>query len=179
MASEDDPHPPVNPQWPRASEAAVMDLAHAGVNASSVRLAPSVHDAGDHGFVPMIINIAREKGVSAYVEAGANRWPGVHRLDAGSLYRLAIEKGAKGANWHGVADEGVPTRRIAEVIGRRLGVPVKSIPRAEAMAHFGFLGGFFQGDIPASSTKTQKELGWTPTHRGLLADIDSEAYFPA
>jgi nucleoside-diphosphate-sugar epimerase len=178
MASEDDPHPPINPQWPRASEAAAMELAQAGVNASVVRLSPSVHDAGDHGFVPILIGIARSKGVSAYVEEGANRWPGVHRLDAGSLYRLAIEKGARGANWHGVADEGVPTRQIAEAIGKRLGVPVNSIPRAEAMGHFGFLGGFFSMDIPASNAKTRRELGWNPAHKGLLADIDSTAYFP-
>jgi nucleoside-diphosphate-sugar epimerase len=163
---------------PRLSEAAAMALAAGGARATSIRLAPSVHGKGDHGFVPHLIGIAREKGVSAYVGDGLNRWPGVHRLDAARLYRLVLEDGAKAPRYHGIADEGVPTREIAEVIGRRLNLPVVSKSREEAGAHFGWIGHFFAVDCPASSARTQEQLGWRPTQPGLIADLDSEAYFP-
>ena len=163
---------------PRApSEGLTLGMAARGVRAGVVRLAPSVHGAGDHGFVPALIGIAREKGVSAYIGDGSNRWPGVHRLDAARLYRLALEKGAAGARFHGVADEGVPTRDIAEVIGRRLNVPVRSVSAEEAADHFGWIARFFALDLTASSTLTQERLGWQPTQPGLIADLDQPHYF--
>ncbi|MDZ4761273.1 MAG: SDR family oxidoreductase [Alphaproteobacteria bacterium] len=176
-ATEQTAHPPTTAQYPRTSEASATALAARGIRASTVRLAPSVHGEGDHGFVPGLITVARAKGVSAYVEDGHNRWPALHRLDAARLYRLAIESGAMGANWHGVADEGVPTREIAEVIVKRLNLPVVSVPREEAMGHFGFLGAFFGLDCPASSAWTQDQLGWRPTQTGLIADLDQPHYF--
>ena len=165
---------------PRAqSEEIALALVPRGVRVGIVRLAPSVHDAGDHGFVPMLINTAREKGVSAYVGDGSNRWPGVHRLDAAHLYRLALEKGTAGSRHHGAADEGVPTREIAEVIGRRLSLPVRSLSTEEAQDHFGWMAFFFAKDLAASSALTQERLGWQPTQPGLLADLDREHYFAA
>ena len=163
---------------PRApSEGLALGMAARGVRAGVVRLAPSVHGAGDYGFVPMLINIAREKGVSAYIGDGSNRWPGVHRFDAASLYRLALEKGAAGWRYHGVADEGVPTREIAEVIGRRLDLPVKSVSAGEAQGHFGWIARFFSMHLTASSALTQERLDWHPTQPGLLADLDQDHYF--
>jgi nucleoside-diphosphate-sugar epimerase len=174
LATEDDPP---NPNFPRKSEEAALALAERGVRALVVRLSPSVHGNGDHGFVPRLINIAREKGVSAYVDDGLNRWPGVHRLDAAELYRLALEKGVAGAAYHGVADEGVPTREIAEVIGKRLNVPVVSKSGEEAAGHFGWIGHFFSMDGPASSRLTQQRLGWRPMQLSLISDLDSTHYF--
>ena len=163
---------------PRApSEGLTLALAARGVRAEIVRLSPSVHGEGDHGFVPMIIGVAREKGVSAYIGEGTNCWPGVHRLDAARLYRLALEKGEAGCRYHGVADEGVPTREIAEVIGRRLKLPVRSVSGDEASAHFGWMAFFFAMNLTASSALTRERLGWHPTEPGLLADLDQEHYF--
>lgn len=142
-----------------------------------IRLSPTVHGAGDHGFVPMIIQKARDTGVSAYIGDGAGRWSAVHRLDTAVLYRLALERGAAGATYHAVAEEGVPTRQIAEVIGKRLGLPVVAKSPQDAVTHFGWLGHFFAGDVPASSLLTRERLGWRPTHPGLLDDLDRPHYF--
>jgi nucleoside-diphosphate-sugar epimerase len=173
VATEDDT---ASPDFPRKSEVAALAMASRGVRASVVRLAPSVHGKGDHGFVPRLIALAQEKRVSAYVGDGLNRWPGVHRLDAARLYRLALEKGSAAGRYHGVADEGMPAREIADVIGRRLNVPVVSKSREEAAEHFGWIGQFFAIDGPASSAQTRASLGWRPTQPGLLADLDAN-YF--
>jgi len=162
-----------------ASEGAALSLASRGVRVSVVRLPLSVHGEGDHAFIPALIRIAREKGVSAYLGEGRNRWPAVHRLDAAHLFRLALEKGLAGARFHGVADEGVPTRDIADAIGRRLSVPVVSKSLNQAADHFSWLGRFFALDVPASSTRTQEELGWRPRQPGLLSDIERGHYFEA
>ncbi len=151
-------------------------LAHNGV---VVRFPPSVHGEGDHGFVPVLIEVARSKGVSAYVGDGLNRWAAVHRRDAPRLFRLAVESAPAGSVLHGVGEEGVPTREIAEVIGRHLDVPVTSISPDEAVEHFGWIGRFFAVDVPASSATTQRSLGWHPTHRGLLEDLEQGHYFQA
>jgi nucleoside-diphosphate-sugar epimerase len=165
------------PSFPRKSEEAALALASRGVRASVVRLPPSVHGEGDHGFIPRLISIARDKGVSAYVAEGLNRWPAVHRLDAAHLYRLALEKGSAGTCYHGVADKGVPVRDIADVIGRRLNMPVVSKSPEEAADHFGWIAAFFSIDCPASSTQTQERLGWRPSHPALIPDLDQAHYF--
>jgi nucleoside-diphosphate-sugar epimerase len=174
LATEEDAP---NPNFPRKSEEAVLGLAARGVRASVLRLPPSVHGHGDHGFVPGLIGIAQKKGVSAYIGDGLNRWPAVHRLDAAHLYRLVLEKGTAGANYHGVADEGVPTREIAAAIGHGLNVPVVSKSREEAADHFGWLAHFFGTDAPASSAQTRERLGWRPVQPGLIADLNAEHYF--
>ncbi len=174
LATEEDSS---NPSFPRKSEEAALGLAASGVRASVLRLPPSVHGDGDHGFVPRLISIAREKGVSAFIGDGLNRWPAVHRLDAAHLYRLALEKRSTAVRYHGVADEGVPTREIAEVIGRHLNIPVVSKSREEAADHFGWIALFFGVDGPASSAQTQERLGWRPVQPGLIADLNAEHYF--
>lgn len=174
LATEDDAS---NPDFPRKSEEAAVEMTPRGVRTSVLRLPPSVHSDDDHGFVPRLIAIAREKGISAYVGDGQNRWPAVHRLDAAHLYRLAIEKGSAGARYHAVADEGVPFKDIAGVIGRRLNVPVVGKPAEEAARHFGWISHFASIDCPASSARTQEQLGWRPTHASLIADIDRPGYF--
>ncbi len=164
---------PFIPSFPRRSEMAARALAERGVRATTIRLSPSVHGLGDHGFIPILIGLAREKGVSAYVGEGLNRWPGVHRLDAARLYRLALEHGATEPAYHGVADEGVPFKQIAEVIGRRIGVPVESRGRE----HFGWFADFAALDMAASSAHTRSLLGWEPTGPDLLTDLDQPGYY--
>lgn len=163
---------------PRAAteEAADAVLAR-GVRVSVVRLAPSVHGDGDPHFIPTLIKLARQKGASAYIEEGQNRWPAVHRLDAALLYRLILERRPGGGRYHAVAEEGILFRDIASTLGRRLGVPVVSVPRAEAAQHFGGFANFAGLDVPASSARTRELLEWSPTHVGLLQDVEHGGYF--
>lgn len=159
------------------AENAVLALAERGVRSSVVRLSPSVHDQRRGGFTEVLVSIAREKGVSAYVGDGSNRWPAVHRLDAAHLFCLALEKAPAGSVLHGVAEEGVPTRTIAEVIGRHLDVPVVSIPPEEANKHFGWLGLFSSRDNVTSSALTRELLGWQPVHPTLIQDLEEGHFF--
>jgi nucleoside-diphosphate-sugar epimerase len=178
VATEIDFAEPSAELHPRAvSERLALALASDGVRLSVVRPAPSVHGAGDHGFVPVLIDIARRQEVSAYVGDGANRWPAVHRLDAAQLYRLALEQAPAGSVFHAIADEGIPTREIAEVIARHLDIPAVSIAPEEAGEHFGWIGAFFSLDVPASSALTRAQLGWKPVHQGLIADLEQGHYF--
>jgi len=177
-ATEDDPPVPVSTSYPRASEATATSLAARGVRTSVVRL-PQVHDTVKQGLVTYAIALAREKGVSAYVGEGLNRWSAVHRLDAARLYRLALEKQDVGARYHAVAEEGVPVRDIAETIGRGLKVPVVSQSSEEAAAHFGWLAAFVGLELAASGAQTQEWLGWHPTGPGLIADLEQMRYLEA
>lgn len=174
VATEQDrpAHDPATMLNDRASNAqAAVDLSQKGVRSSVIRLAPTVHGAGDQAFVPGLIAVARQKGVSGYVGDGSQRWPAVHREDAAELFRLALEHSPAGHYWHGAAEEGVSIKDIATLIGERLGVPVVSIAPEQAGEHFGWLGGLVMADSPASSAITRQELGWSPKEPGLLADM--------
>lgn len=170
-SADSDSHPRLK------AEDAAKAFAARGVRTATVRPGTSVHGEGDHGFVPVLIDIARTKGVSAYIGDGSNRWPAVHRLDAANLYRLALEDAPAGSVFHAIADEGIATRQIAEVIGRHLELPVVSIAPEDAAEHFGWMGMFFGIDAPASSALTQERLGWRPVCTGLIEDLEQGHYF--
>jgi nucleoside-diphosphate-sugar epimerase len=165
------------PETRRATAEFVLSLASRGVRTSVIRLSPTNHGDGDNGFMATIVRIARDKGASGYVGDGSNRWPAVHRLDSAHLFRLAMESAPAGSTLHGVAEEGVQFRDIAEVIGRHLDVPVVSIAPEKALEHFAPLGAFVGIDSPASSTLTRELMGWEPTRSGLIADLDEGHYF--
>ena len=167
--------PQDDPSYPRRSEATTRALASRGVRATTIRLAPSVHGIGDHGFVAILAGIAQDKGVSAYIGDGLNRWPAVGRLDAARLYRLALEHGATEAAYHAVAEEGIAFKDIAAVIGKQLGLPVES----RDASHFDWFAGFADADMPASSAITRTRTGWVPDGPGLLAELDQSAYLAA
>jgi nucleoside-diphosphate-sugar epimerase len=175
MGGERDIRPP-SPSPRVAGANAALALAERGVRSSLVRLSPTVHDRTKCTMVATLARIAREKGVSGYVEQGENRWPAVHRLDAARLFRLALEKAPAGSVLHGVAEEGVKIRNIAELVGRQVGVPVASVASEDAIEHFGFLGRLLGLDLPATNQITRTLLGWNPTGPGLLADLESGAY---
>ena len=178
LATEEDGYDPAFIGAPRArTEDTLQELAASGVRSSAIRLPPIVHGAGDHGFAPQLIEIARKKKESGYVSDGLNRWPSVHQRDVARLFRLALEMGPAGGTYHGVAEKGIPFREIAGLIARRLNVPTVSKSPAEAAKQFGFLGPFVGIDNPTSSALTQERLGWRPTERGLLSDLDQADYF--
>jgi nucleoside-diphosphate-sugar epimerase len=160
------------------AENAVIALAQREVRSSVVRLPPTVHSSLDHhGYIPTLIAVARDQGMAGYVGDGANRWPAGHTLDAARLYRLALEAAPAGSRLHGVGDEGVPFRQIAEVIGRHLNLPAVSVAPEDALAYFGFLAAFVALDNPTSSARTQALLNWDPTHPGLIDDLEQGHYF--
>ena len=165
------------PQTRHATALRTLSLASRGVRSSVLRLPPTVHGDGDHGFMATLVGIARDKGVSGYLGDGSHRWPAVHRFDAAHLFRLAVEEAPAGSVLHAVDDEGVPVRAIAEVIGRHLGLPVAAIAPEDAAGHFTWLSGFIGIDSPASSTLTRALLGWQPAQPGLLDDLDKGHYF--
>lgn len=175
---EDAPDPASIAYFRIPGEQACLGFAERGVRSSVVRLAPTVHGPGDYGFVAMLVAIARKTGVAAYVGDGGNRWPAVHRLDAASLFRLAVEKAPAGTALHGADESGVTLRSIAEKIGDVLGIPTKSLTPDEAVAHFGdpFMAAVFGADAPASSERTRTLLGWTPTHPRMLDDLEHGDY---
>lgn len=177
VGTENDAPDPAGPAQHRtASEQLTLALAARDVRSTLVRLPPSVHGDGDYGFAPRLVDVARAKGVSAYIGEGNNRWPAVHRFDAARLYRLVLEHGTAGARYHAIGEQGVATREIAEVIGKGLGVPVVSLAAEEALEHFGFLARFFGADCPASSAQTREQLGWQPAGQGLIEDL-AQHYF--
>jgi nucleoside-diphosphate-sugar epimerase len=167
------------PDVRRATAHLTVSLADRGVRSSVVRLPPTVHGDGDHGFMASLVGIARDKGVSGYLGDGSNRWPAVHRLDAARLFRMALEKAPAGSVLHAVDDEGVPIRDVAEAIGRHLGLPVAAVLAGDAAGHFAWLAHFLAIDGPASSTLTRELLGWRPAEPGLLDDLDKGHYFRA
>ena len=170
-------HLPAGPLTRLATAQMTLALASRGVRSSVVRLPPTVHGDGDNGFMAALVGIARDKGVSGYVGDGSNRWPAVHRLDAAHLFHLALEKAPAGSVLHAVADEGVPVRAIAEVIGRHLNLPVAAIAPENAAGHFAWLGGSLAIDAPASSALTRELRDWHPTQPGLIDDLDKGHYF--
>ncbi|WP_089107709.1 SDR family oxidoreductase [Streptomyces hyaluromycini] len=177
LGTEEDTPDLAGPGAHRAeAERSALALADRGVRVSVIRL-PQVHGAGDHAFVPFLIGVARDKGVAAYLGDGTNRWSSVHRLDAATLYRKAVETAPAGAVLHAVADEGVPLRGITEVIGRRLDVPVVSLAREEASGHFGWMAAFVGNDNPTSGAATRERYDWRPAQPELLADLDQDHYF--
>lgn len=177
VAVETDPAFPPTDRYPRASDAVAKDLCARGIPTSIMRLPPSVHGQGDHGFVPMLIDRARQKGLSAYIEAGENSWPAVHVGDAARAFRLAIEHGPSAETYHAVAERGVPFRQIAQAIATGLGVPCVSLSQEQAREHFDWFYGFASINQPTSSDTTQSRLGWTPTGADLLTDILTSGYF--
>ena len=185
VATERDGHGPASamtrfgsgPQTRWGTAELVLSLADRGVRSSVVRLPPTNHGDGDSGFIATLVGIAREKGVSGYVGDGANRWPAVHRLDSAHLFALAVERAPAGSTLHAIADEGVPIRDVAAVIGRHLELPVVSISPDDADEHFSWLAGFIGADVPASSALTRELLGWQPTRPGLIEDLDQGHYF--
>jgi nucleoside-diphosphate-sugar epimerase len=184
VATERDATPSSGPEAPRGgAEQLALSAADRGVRPVALRFAPTVHGAGDHGFTAVLADIARRTGVAGYVGDGGNRWPAVHRSDAGRLVALALDDALAGAPAlpavHAVAEEGIPTREIAEALGAALGVPTASIPAEEAAGHFGWLGAFYGADAPASSALTREHLGWAPTGPTLLEDIAAGAYSTA
>ena len=177
-ATEEDEPDPLSPGISRArTEENVEALASLGVRATMIRLAPSVHGEGDTGLVPQLIGIARKKGRFAYIGDGQNRWPAVHRRDAARFFRLALEKGVAGTRYHGVAEEGVAFRSIADTIGRQLNVPVASVSAKEGAKLFSWFGAFAATDNPSSSNRTRQQLDWEPKGPGLLADLNGPGYF--
>jgi nucleoside-diphosphate-sugar epimerase len=177
-----DPNPAVaalggGPHTRMATAELVLSLAARGIRTSVVRLPPTNHGDGDHGFIATLIDIARQQEVSGFIGDGTSRWPAVHRLDSARLFRIAVEKAPAGSTLHAVADEGVPIRDIAEVVGRHLGLPTVSISPEDAAAHFSWLGDFLAIDAPATSTLTRELLGWQPTQPGLIDDLDQGHYF--
>lgn len=178
MATEDMDSANDKSKFPRVSEAAGLAFADKGVRAMAIRLSPSVHGEGDkHGFVPILIGTARQKGIAAYIGDGQNRWNAVHRLDAVRLYRLALEHGEAGARYHAVGDEAISLKTITEAIGSHLSLPVVSISPEEAPAHFGWFASFAAVDCPASSKVTQHQLNWRPIHPSLADDLASSVYY--
>ncbi len=183
VATEQDGHGPAAAAWGagpetrRATAELTLSFASRGVRSSIVRLPPTNHGDGDNGFMAALVGIARAKGVSGYIGDGANRWPAVHRLDSAHLFRLALDQAPAGSTLHAVAEEGVPIKSVAEVIGRHLDVPVVPISAEDAAEHFTWLAGFLGADSPASSTLTRELLGWQPTQPGLIEDLDKGHYF--
>jgi len=179
-STEEDPSPFHGPDAPRGgSENLALEYVGRGVRAVSARFAPTVHGVRDHGFIAYIVGVAREKGVSAYVGDGTHRWAAVHRPDAARLVRIGLEQAPAGTRLHAVAEEGVPTKVIAEAIGRGLGLPVTSVGPEDAIGHFGFIGAFFAMDLSSSSERTRARFGWEPTGPTLVEDIEAGAYFPS
>jgi nucleoside-diphosphate-sugar epimerase len=166
-----------NPAMPRLSEVAAQTAAANGARAIIMRLPPSVHGEGDYAFVPTLIDLAKKRGVSAYVGDGQNQWPAIHRFDAARLYRLALEKPTTLSTYHAVAEEGVSLRAIAEAIGKGLNLPVVSKTPEEAAEHFSWFAHFAAMDNRSSSAKTRELLGWEPSEPGLLSDLDGPSYF--
>lgn len=178
--TEEDVSPHIGPDAPRGgSENRALDFVDRGVSTVIARFAPTVHGAGDHGFMAQLVKVARDTGIAGYPGDGSNRWPAVHRSDAARLVRLGLEDATPGLVLHAMGEEGIQTRHIAEAIGRGLDLPVQSIAKDDVVAHFGWIGTFFSWDVPTSSALTQQRLGWTPTGPTLIEDLESGVYFRA